>query len=169
MCRFVFDQFGYEYVSTLGTKVTKKSMTIDLPDGQKANMLMTVWDIMGERGLIGVVKESYFNGASGIMAVSDLTRDETLPGLHYWLQAAAKVVEAVPTMLVANKVDLIPATKLVQLSKRFEEFARANGEGMVFTSAKTGENVELAFRDLGARVLQGTLRRSSKEEIVSAG
>lgn len=152
--RYVLDQFSDEYISTLGTKVLKKQMSFDLPARRGVVLMMTVWDIMGERELISVVKESYFNGASGIMAVCDLTRPETLPALNLWIQAVTKVVGKVPVVLAANKLDLIPPRSIRQLSEGLGIFARDHGGSEILTSAKTGENVELAFRKLGSDVIE---------------
>lgn len=159
--RYVLDQFSDEYLSTFGTKVMKKQMSFDLPAKTNIAFMMTVWDIMGERELIGVVKESYFNGAGGILAVCDLTRPETLPALNHWLQAAVKVIGRVPVVLAANKLDLIPPRSIRQLSGGLGIFAKDQNASEVFTSAKTGENVELAFKKLGADIIK---RLMSKKE-----
>jgi len=49
--RFVLDDFDDKYIQTLGTKVSKKELTVAIPDGS-GNMKvdMTIWDIMGQKG-----------------------------------------------------------------------------------------------------------------------
>ena len=68
--RFVQDEFDDRYITTLGAKVSKREMTFDLPDkGSKLQMDMTVWDIMGEKGFRDLLKEAFFHGAKGVLAV----------------------------------------------------------------------------------------------------
>ncbi len=163
--RHVLDQFGDEYISTMGTKVTKKRMVFDVPGGRKVDFLMTLWDIMGEKDLIGVVKESYFNGASGVVAVCDLTREETLESLATWIKAAENVVGKVPVTVAANKLDLIPPNSIKRLSDKLERFAGEHNADEVLTSAKTGENVDIAFRTLGLKIIEETLRKRIVEDL----
>lgn len=162
--RYVLDQFSDDYMTTLGTKVMKKRMTLDLPAKRIADMMMTVWDIMGEREIMDIVKESYFHGAGGILAVCDLTREETLSPLTQWIQAARRVVGNLPIVLAANKLDLIPPNSIRRLSVGLESFARDHDASVVLTSAKTGENVELAFKKLAADIISIILARAAEEQ-----
>jgi len=163
--RYVLDQFGDEYISTMGTKVTKKRMIFDVSGGGKVDFLLTLWDIMGEKDLIGVVKEAYFNGASGLVAVCDLTREETLESLVAWIEAAENVVGKVPVIVAANKLDLIPPNSIKRLSDKLECFAKEQNADEALTSAKTGENVEIAFKVLGSKIIEETLRKRILEDL----
>ncbi len=164
VCRYVLDQFSDTYLSTLGTKVMKKQLGYNLPQNQRIDLMLTLWDIMGERELLGVVKESYFNGAKGVVAVCDLTREDTLSALATWLLAATRVVGVVPMVVAANKLDLIPPRSINRLSEDLESFAKEHGTNAVLTSAKTGENVEIAFKKLGLTIVEDILRKRKKEE-----
>lgn len=163
--RYVLDQFGDEYLSTLGTKVTKKRMFYEVAGVGKVDFLMTIWDIMGERDIVGVIKEAYFNGAGGLMAVCDLTRGETLESLAGWIGAAESVVGKVPVAVAANKLDLIPPNSMLGLSERLERFATEHGTDELLTSAKTGENVEMLFRTLGLKIVEEKLKMKIIEDL----
>src|SRR2546430_10752896 len=77
--RFVLDNFDDKYIQTLGTKVSKKELASPSPDGTgDLKIDMTIWDIMGQKGFRELLKEAYFYGARGIIAVCDVTRRETL-------------------------------------------------------------------------------------------
>ncbi len=143
--RFIHDQFDDRYISTLGAKVSKKEMTIGT-DGDQVNVDMTIWDIMGEKGFRELLKEAYFHGAQGVLAVCDVTRMETLTDLDDWVAAVVKVTGNIPVEFLANKVDL-KEQQAVQ-AEDLEAAAKAHGAPYLFTSAKTGENVEEAFADL---------------------
>src|SRR2546421_2287357 len=77
--RYVLDQFDDKYVRTLGAKVEKKTMRIDVP-GRHAHVdiSIAISDIIGHVAIRQLLGNSFFNGAQGILAVADLTRRETL-------------------------------------------------------------------------------------------
>src|SRR6058998_1109865 len=103
--RFIQDQFDDRYISTLGAKVSKKEIKVDGPNGGM-DVDMTIWDIMGEKGFRELLKEAYFHGAQGVLAVCDVTRKETLDDLEDWVAAVVKVTGNVPIEFLANKADL---------------------------------------------------------------
>src|SRR2546422_1261701 len=90
--RFVQDEFDDRYITTLGAKVSKREMTFESRDRTKIHMDMTVWDIMGEKGFRDLLKEAFFHGAKGVVAVCDLTRYSTLKELDDWVQSVFNVV-----------------------------------------------------------------------------
>src|SRR5438132_12920003 len=93
--RFIQDQFDDRYISTLGAKFSKKEIRVDGPNGG-IDVDMTLWDIMGEKGLRQLRKEAYFHGPPGVLAVCDLTRKATLDDLGDWLAAVVMVSGTVP-------------------------------------------------------------------------
>jgi len=149
--RYVLDQFDDKYVRTLGAKVEKKTMRIDIPEGQaQVEISMAIWDIIGHVGFRQLLGDSFFNGAQGILAVADLTRRETLPVLTGWVEAVESVAGKVPVVLVANKADLTTQAQfgVADLTEMAETF----GCTYVLTSAKNGQNVEDAFLRLATQI-----------------
>ncbi|HEY7588009.1 MAG TPA: Rab family GTPase [Thermoplasmata archaeon] len=147
--RFIHDQFDDRYISTLGAKVSKKEIVVDGASGP-VSVDMTIWDIMGEKGFRELLKEAYFHGAQGVLAVCDITRKETLDDLEEWVAAVVKVTGKIPIEFLANKYDLQDA-----LAFGKDELAGAaarHGAPFMFTSAKTGENVEAAFAELAKMI-----------------
>jgi len=149
--RFVLDMYEDRYIATLGTKVTKKTVALVDTDGTPVKADLIVWDVMGTRSIRDLLKEAYYHGANGVMAVCDLTRRETLLELDSWSKAIETVAGVVPTQVVANKVDLKESRQVSD--EELDKFCRARGWNYVTTSAKTGENVEQAFKDLGQNAL----------------
>lgn len=47
-------------------------------------MDMAIWDIMGRETFRERLKDAYFAGAHGILAVADLTQRPTLAGIPAW-------------------------------------------------------------------------------------
>ncbi len=143
--RFIHDQFDDRYISTLGAKVSKKELQVDA-NGNPVDVDMTIWDIMGEKGFRELLKEAYFHGAQGVLAVCDITRKETLTDLDEWVAAVVKVTGKIPVEFLANKVDL--KEEQAFSIEELEAAAKSHDAPFLFTSAKTGENVEEAFAQL---------------------
>src|SRR2546425_3064441 len=76
--RYVLDEYEDRYIATLGTKITKKKVTVPAAprDGQPVAVDIILWDIMGASTIRELLKEAYYHGAMGILAVADLTRKE---------------------------------------------------------------------------------------------
>jgi len=143
--RFIQDQFDDRYISTLGAKVSKKELRVDGPNGGR-DIDMTIWDIMGEKGFRELLKEAYFHGAQGVLAVCDVTRKETLDDLDEWVAAVVKVTGNVPIEYLANKADLKDEMAVTEADIR--KVAQSHRAPYLYTSAKTGQTVESAFAAL---------------------
>lgn len=154
--RFVLDKFDDKYLQTLGTKVSKKEIVVDYPERDvELQVDMTIWDIMGQKGFRELLKEAYFYGAKGIIAVCDVTRKDTLSELDDWIEGVYSVTGRVPIEFLANKVDLKDAKAIAE--KDLEQASRAYDSKYFFTSAKTGVNVEEAFKELAEKIARAKL------------
>src|SRR6059036_4206839 len=149
--RYTINMYDEGYLTTLGTHVTKKEARILLPEYDLlVDIDMTIWDIMGEKGFRELLKDAYFYGTNGVLAVADLTRRRTLDDLDDWVDGVEHEVGKVPVVIAVNKADL---TSGVQFdADDVAQFARAYNAEFFLTSAKTGEHVEDAFRRLGGLV-----------------
>ena len=141
--RFVIDHFDDAYAQTLGTKIYKRAMTV-ASGGQPYDVDMMIWDIMGQKGFRELLKDAYFYGAHGILAVADLTRRETFPDLGGWIAGD------VPLVLLANNGDLWDRERIREPD--VTGAAERYGATPFVTSAKTGENVVSAFQALAVRI-----------------
>lgn len=140
--RYVVDEYDDRYIATLGAKVTKKELNVDAATG-KATVTMILWDIWGNKNVRELLKDAYYHGAHGIIAVCDVTRAETLGELDGWAEAIRSVAGEIPVCLLANKVDL--AQDRVVKDDVVASFAKARSWPFYLTSAKTGHHVEEAF------------------------
>jgi len=149
--RYVLDQFDDKYIRTLGAKVEKKTMRVDVPERHaQVDIHMAIWDIIGHVGFRQLLGDSFFNGAQGILAVADLTRGNTLPVLTGWIEAVEGIAGKVPVVLAANKADLTAEAQfgVAELA----EMASTFGCTYLLTSAKSGQNVEDAFLRLATEI-----------------
>jgi small GTP-binding protein len=168
--RYVFDLYEDSYVTTIGSKVTRKELRIQRPD-KTVTLTMMIWDILGREGYTSLHART-FAGVHGAILVSDLTRRETLRSLEeYWIPLLFKVVDKVPLVFVCNKTDKVDKfafqpDQMVDIASRHNlgmEDVLPSGLAIQYaTSAKTGENVERAFESLGHLVLTG---RTPKEPV----
>jgi len=152
--RYVFDQFSDGYLITIGTKVTKKELKIKDPITQdEVGVTMLIWDIMGQKGFREILRDAYFYGAQGAIAVCDITRKDTLDELEGWISSLFSVSKSVPLVFIGNKVDLVDQAELT--FKDVRAFAANYEDPTVFlSSAKNGINVNLAFKTLAEKIIR---------------
>jgi small GTP-binding protein len=143
--RFVLDVFGDDYISTFGAKVSKKVVTLG-----DVELTMMIWDILGQKSGASL-HSAYYSGANGAFVVCDGTRPETLEGLNSWYQEFSRVAGKVPVIPLINKCDLPPNLTEELLASA----STVIGQDFRRTSAKTGEGVEEAFRQLGRLIVGG--------------
>lgn len=146
--RFVVDKFDDKYIVTIGTKTSKKILTLR-DGGADVNLKLIIWDILGQR-TFPKLKESAYKGSNGAFVVLDLTKRETLETFESWLLSLYKVSGEIPVIVLANKNDL----KGEFGKKEIEKLVEAYGFPLYLTSAKTGKNVNDAFYTLGKMMLK---------------
>lgn len=150
--RYVIDEFDDRYIMTLGAKVTKKEIEISPPgEDARVRVELLIWDVMGQPKFRELLEDVYFQGAAGILAVADLTRRETLDALYEWIDRVDRITSQAPVVLVVNKADLRGQAQSGEAE--IAALARAFRGEFLMTSAKTGANVEEAFRRLGNLIL----------------
>ena len=142
--RFVYDLFEDKYLSTIGVKVSRKSVYTQVNDSP-AEITMMLWDLAGSEEF-DYVRTSYLRGAAGAVLVCDLTREETVSNLSRYANGLLKSKSDTKIILAANKVDL---TEQAQLTKTQVEHAALKLDvPLYFTSAKTGNDVDPLFSHL---------------------
>jgi small GTP-binding protein len=150
--RFVEDEFNDDYLLTIGTKTSKKRLIIKKTDPQREfHLTLMIWDIMGQISFRKLLHPTYLKGAKGAMLVCDLTRKDTLEHLDDWIDSLYIEGRVMPSVFVANKSDL--ENQHVFGKAELEGVASAYDSPFFMTSAKTGENVEEAFRVLGEKLI----------------
>lgn len=137
--RFVEGIFGERYHTTLGVKIDRKVVPVGETD-----VLLVIWDIAGMEEL-STLSRSYLRGASGFLLVADYTRPRTVDLALSLRSTVHDVLGDVPHAFLRNKVDLIEEP-MPSVPEHLDAVP-------LDTSAKTGANVELAFRELAVRLV----------------
>ena len=147
--KYVYDDFDDKYLMTIGAKITKKTMLVQQPE-EEINLTIMINDIVGQVEFERLHKQ-YYRGSKGGLFVCDLTRKETLERMEWWLNSFREVAGDVPVILLGNKVDLKDEHEITL--EDMVAFAEKFNCPYFLTSAKSGENVENAFINMGKRVV----------------
>lgn len=140
--RFVQDIYDDVYVMTLGVKITKKVVCLEKVAREYTLM---IWDIAGVLEYHRV-PSNYYAGAAGGLMVCDITNRESLDNIGEWLTILEKHSGNVPIVLLVNKMDLKDQAQFSDSDIR--ESLEGHEFPYLYTSAKDGTNVELAFNKL---------------------
>jgi small GTP-binding protein len=142
--QYVHSIFTDRYLSTVGVKISKKTLRVD-----DREVSLVLWDLEGKDDYVDV-NISYLRGAMGFFTVADGTRQETLDVALSLRNMAVNLVGNVPHMLLVNKADLASSWEVSE-----ERLAALQAEGLriVRTSAKTGLAVNDSFTVLTKAML----------------
>lgn len=142
--RFVKSIFDEKYLTTVGVKIDRRVVELE---EETVNLIL--WDIHGEDEF-QKIQTSYLRGAAGYFLVVDGTRRETWNTARSLQDIALQHMPKAVFSVLINKVDLEPEWEIGP-----EEAAAMESLGAPVqkTSAKTGEGVEEAFRELSRRML----------------
>ncbi len=161
MHRFVQDKFDDRYISTVGAKVSKKSVFI-YDNDTPIEVTMMIWDIIGSQGYVST-QAGHIAGVDHAILVYDLSRRETFQSLmNYWIPLLYKVCSDIPPalMVAGNKADLVQDTDPIKKEDILYEFVKSGkcghflinnpppSLGYFSTSAKTGRGVEECFETM---------------------
>jgi small GTP-binding protein len=164
--RYVIDEFHDSYIETIGTKISRKEIELEVNDNL-FSLSLQVWDVLGQKAY-SAVQSRAFVGMDGALLVADTTRSETLESLKsYWIPTLQRVVPVAPLVFLGNKMDLSEDRQfsLDDLKGLSSEHFPSDIENAFFTSAKTGKNVERAFMTIAELILSSQEMEDPTKEI----
>ena len=132
--RFVKNNFSEKYQTTVGVAISTKIMD--------ENTKLIIWDIAGFEQ--NNHYKPYLRGAHGIIYVVDATEPESIKTLDIILTDSPELAEK-PAVCFVNKADLKDDIKW---QDAFDAKLNQIANRTLWTSAKTGENVEDGFTEL---------------------
>jgi len=148
LLRYIKDYFSDDLKKTIGSNFLIKDVDIE---GKQVRLLL--WDIGGQPQF-HKLRTIYFKGSNGAIGVFDLSSNQSLLKIPGWISSINKSVKRrIPMILLGNKLDLerdVDKAEAEDLAKRLScEYLES--------SAKTGENVELAFESIAKACLGSAL------------
>jgi small GTP-binding protein len=137
--RYVNSMFSDEYLTTIGIKISKKTVQIG-----EIEMNLMLWDIAGNM-MNKTLYNNYIQGAHGVFLIVDAMRPETYESIMIEKEQLLSVdFKNTSTCIIINKSDLIPELGDDYLKDFNYDF---------LTSAKSGDNVEFAFQKMAEQIL----------------
>jgi len=147
--RYVLQQFGEEYLSTIGARVCEKILEMDI-GGRPSTVELVIWDIAGQNQFTSVTP-SFYRGAEGALIVCDPSRRETFRNLFRWDHQFRENAALPNVVLIFNKSDISDRWEVAR--EEAEALAGELGYPFALASAKTGHNVEESFTLLARKML----------------
>jgi len=148
--KFISRQFSSDYRASIGTNMFIKEIEVNSND-KIDKISIHLWDIAGQERWIKM-RNLYYTGSQAALIVGDLSRKRTFEQIDkFWYPDLLKHCGNIPIILLANKTDLnhkITQRELEALRKKL------NASLVIYTSAKTGMNVENAFKSVSKLVIQ---------------
>ncbi|HEY9688714.1 MAG TPA: Rab family GTPase [Coleofasciculaceae cyanobacterium] len=161
--RFVDRQFSDRYLSTIGVKISRKS--VPLPSDERygdprdpTTVQLLNWDVEGQTKFQRIAS-SYVQGASGAIIVADATRLETISHLCDHAALMRSVSPGSVTILAINKTDLLDDAELQALRAKTDQLLTGYPFSVYWTSAKNGTCVDDIFLELSSAMVQPASRR----------
>lgn len=165
--KFVASNFSEFYKVTIGVDFANRVIRWD----DTTSVDLQLWDIAGQERF-GNMTGVYYRDSVGAIVVFDVTRNGTFEATAFWKQDIDEKVRTVsgspvPTILLANKIDLIgQGEKWERRRAEIEEFARERGFLCFFpTSAKDGTNLEEAVHELIDYIMKNNIESESSKEL----
>ena len=154
--RYVHNVFSDRYLTTVGVKIDTRVVELgQIPSKPRTQLSsepltatplrsikLVLWDLAGAANLSAPAR-AYIQGAHGFLAICDGTRRATLNTALALLSSAREQIGTRPAVLLVNKQDLYESWEVDQDSL---DSARSRVTNVLATSAKTGANVDRAFR-----------------------
>ncbi|UJR30877.1 hypothetical protein I4U23_018389 [Adineta vaga] len=141
------------FIATVGIDFRNKLVTL----GDK-NIKLQIFDTAGQERFRSVT-HSYYRDANALLLLYDVTSYSSFENIAAWLGEIKEFAnDGVIIMLIGNKID---KSQRVVSREAGERLARDYEVSFLETSAKTGQNVELAFMATAQALLDKELTRKN--------
>ena len=144
--RYVKNIFSEKYLSTVGVRVDSKEISIN----EQTTIKLLIWDIAGKDEFT-TLDENYLKGSAGYLLIADGTRKTSVNSAFKLQKRMRTKYSDIPFCMLMNKNDLKSKWECTDFD--INEIKNKNWT-FLETSAKTGENVNEAFRQLAAKLVK---------------
>ena len=154
--RFVEGNFNPIHEATIGFDYKAK---ICLLPKSKKKVKFQIWDTAGQEKYMSINK-NLFQRVQGIILMYDITEQKTFDNLRQWMNVINQLAGGIPLILIGNKIDLVEQRVVPKI--KGEQFAKDNNIIFFESSAKSGENVEISFFNLGEQIVEQNYTEDNK-------
>ena len=158
--RYANGTFKEEYIVTVGLDYSIKQEIID-----DKSIQIKIWDTAGQERFKSLT-QNYFRNAEGVILTFDVTSTESFGNLKYWISSFKENMEKknifIPVIIIGNKIDLVDSREINK--EDAEKFSKEKNYKYFETSAKTGEGVDEAIKELVNQVLKQNGQKDDQKE-----
>ncbi len=141
MIRFTDDTFSDSFIGTIGVDFRTTNMHLRTKFAK-----VQIWDTAGQERF-RTITASYYRGSHGAIIVYDITDRASFLHVQHWLDEIQRHgSDNMIVLVVGNKSDRGDAREVS--FEEAAEFTTSRGVRLVETSAKTSDNIDLAFETL---------------------
>ena len=127
------------------------------------------WDTAGQEQF-NAISTMYYQSAVGALLVYDVTIFDTFKKVESWIRTLQEVVgKDISLSIAGNKFDLSDKNTLSQNQATVDAYCAKENCNHVYTSAKTGYNVDQVFEDLINKVLIKESKKSGDGKVKRKG
>ncbi len=145
--RFCKNSFNENYINTIGGAYQQQNIVLN----NGAKIKLHIWDTSGQDRFRSMTN-LYYRDAQVAILTYDVTNEQSLESLNYWLNELNDKTEINDMLLclAGNKIDVEASKRQVSTSKG-KAFAEEHNMIFFETSAKTGAGVKELFQAIAAK------------------
>ena len=150
--------FNENYLATVGLDFFTKDEMID-----NKIIRIKIWDTAGQERYKALTR-CFFQKAQGVIIVFDVSNQKSFNDLHFWIESMntqlSEDIDSIPVIIIGNKIDL---PKRVVSKETAEKYAKENNFHYYETSAKTGDGVDNAIKEIARKVINNGGKKNGKD------
>ena len=162
LTKYTTKTYNENYLATVGLDFFTKDEIID-----DKTIRIKIWDTAGQERYKAITK-CFFQRAQGIIIVFDVTNKKSFDDLKIWIDSInsqsklTEDLENMPIIIIGNKIDI---PKRVIDKETALNFAKEQNLDYYETSAKTGEGIDAAIKDLVKKVMVNINKKNGRDNL----
>ena len=152
--------FNENYLATVGLDFFTKDEIIN-----DKMIRIKIWDTAGQERYKALTR-CFFQKAQGVIIVFDVTNQKTFSDLQYWIESMNSHlyddIDSIPVIIIGNKIDL---PKRIVTKEIAEQYAKEKNFNYYENSAKTGEGIDNAIKELARKVINNGGKKNGKDNL----
>lgn len=159
MTRFFIDPQGFSLIEFVGVKLTR--WLEFRSESSPIYFCLLVFQAGQER--FQSLSQSYYRNVNGVLLLYDISSYSSFENVVRWIEKCPLNRSSIlHTMLIGNKVDKSQRVVPRQVAERLADEYQMS---FIETSAKTGQNVELAFLSTAQILLDKQVHRENQDRL----